>query len=131
MATTPRQGDFVWFELLTTDAEASKRFYTELFGWSTFGDEPGAKFPYVHIRANGAEVGGMLPMTGPEWRGVPPHWLTYVWVDDVDATAQKVAELGGKIIAPPRDVPNVGRFAVIQDTLGAVLALYHGAGGQL
>jgi hypothetical protein len=66
-----------------------------------------------------------MPMTGPEWRGVPPHWMVYVAVDDIDAAARKVVELGGKVCVPPTTIP-VGRFAVVNDPQGATFSLFQG-----
>lgn len=58
---------------------------------------------------------------------VPAHWLTYFWVDDVDASVQKAASLGGAALMPPMDIPNVGRFAVVRDPQGAVFAVFKGS----
>jgi len=55
--------------------------------------------------------------------GMPPAWISYVTVDSVDTTAQQAEKLGGKILMPPRDIPEVGRFAVIQDPQGASIAI--------
>ena len=60
----------------------------------------------------------------------PPHLMTYIGVDDVDANAARAVELGGTIIRPPMDIPNTGRFAVIQDPTGAIFATFTMAGGQ-
>ncbi|MEJ2703676.1 MAG: VOC family protein [Sedimentisphaerales bacterium] len=57
----------------------------------------------------------------PECKGMPPTWGVYVTVDDVDAPAARVEQLGGKLLQPPADIPNVGRFCVIQDPQGAAL----------
>jgi predicted enzyme related to lactoylglutathione lyase len=58
----------------------------------------------------------------PQAEGTPPNWGCYVTVSDVDATAAKAEELGGKILMPPTDIPNVGRFSVLQDPKGAVIS---------
>jgi predicted enzyme related to lactoylglutathione lyase len=60
---------------------------------------------------------------GPEFGGAPSHWMAYVAVDDVDAKARRVEELGGKVCVPPTDIPNTGRFCVITDPTGATLSL--------
>jgi len=65
----------------------------------------------------------MMPMRGPEWKGVPPHWMIYITVADCDERAAKAKELGGAVCVPPTDVPNVGRFAVINDAQGATFSL--------
>jgi uncharacterized protein len=63
-------------------------------------------------------------MDGPQFQGVPPHWSIYFAVDDVDAMAEKARGLGAVLCAPPTDIPNVGRFAVIQDPQGAVFSIF-------
>lgn len=118
----PVSGDFCWNELATTDAEAAKKFYAALFGWEyKAGDVEGA--PYNEIMANGKPVGGIHQM-GAEFGGpMPPHWMPYVSVDDVDAAAARVEGLGGKVCVPPCDIPHVGRFCVINDPAGAAISL--------
>ena len=115
--TMPKHGDFCWYELSTNDAEAAKKFYGELFGWEyKGGDVEGA--PYNEIMANGRPVGGIHQMGGG-----PPQWVAYVAVSDVDASAKRVEELGGKVSVPPMDIPNVGRFCMINDPAGAMISL--------
>ena len=117
----PVNGEFCWNELATTDAEAAKKFYAELFGWDyKVGDVEGVA--YSEITVNGRPVGGIHQM-GAEFGGAPPHWMAYVAVSDVDAAARKVEELGGKVCVPPTDIPNVGRFCVINDPAGATMSL--------
>jgi predicted enzyme related to lactoylglutathione lyase len=119
---TPAHGAFCWNELATTDAAAAKKFYTELLGWQLKEGDV-TPMAYTEIVVGGAHVGGIY-QTGPESGGnMPPHWITYVSVDDVDASAKRVAELGGKVSLPPMDIPDVGRFCVIRDPQGATLAL--------
>jgi predicted enzyme related to lactoylglutathione lyase len=76
----------------------------------------------VSQRADGANAGGMMPMT-PDMQGIPPHWTNYFQVTDVVATTDKVKSLGGTVIVPPSPVPNVGSFAMYQDPQGAVFAV--------
>jgi len=111
------QGAFSWFELTTSDVRASELFYNKLFGWTT---EPwGGNTGYTLIKVGGREVGGMVtPLAHSEkLRG----WGICVTVADVNATARKVTELGGKVLVPPTDIPKVGRFCTIQDPQGAVI----------
>jgi uncharacterized protein len=113
-----KQGAFSWFELTTPDVRAAESFYTRLFGWTT---EPwSGEGSYTLIKVDGQEVGGMVsPHPGSE--GKPMGWGMYVTVTDVDETAGKAAEFGGKLLVPPSDIPRVGRFCVIQDPQGAVI----------
>jgi predicted enzyme related to lactoylglutathione lyase len=115
-----QHGAFSWIELMTTDVEGAKKFYTQLFGWET-EDMPMENMSYTITKIGDEGVGGIMPLP-PEAEGVPPHWGVYVTVDDVDATAGKAEELGGKIHVPPTDIPNVGRFCVIQDPQGSVIS---------
>ena len=113
-------GTCSWFELMTTDVAAAKDFYTKLFGWTT-EEIPMEGGTYNVIKVADKAVAGMMTMP-PEVQSVPPHWGVYVTVDDVDATAKLAEEMGAKILVPPRDIPKVGRFCVIQDPQGAALA---------
>ena len=116
-------GDFSWSELLTYDVDGAKKFYAELLGW-TMDDQPigeGAG-SYTILRADGRPVGGIMKMPPQVPTGTPPHWGTYVTVDDVDAVADKLLLIGGRILVPPTDSPDA-RFCVFQDPQGAVLSI--------
>lgn len=115
-----KQGFFSWCELITTDVASAKAFYTSLFGWTLTENPMG--MDYTLVKADGKGIGGIMA-TPPEARGMQPAWGAYVTVDDVDAIAGKSVELGGTILLPPRDIPEVGRFAVIQDPQGAVISV--------
>lgn len=117
----PADGTFCWNELATRDLGAAKKFYTELLGWR-LKESNAAGMAYHEIVVGGEHVGGLYQM-GPEYGDAPPHWTAYVAVDDVDARAARVEELGGKVCVPPTDIPDVGRFCVINDPSGATLSL--------
>ena len=114
-------GGFCWTELAARDAVAAVAFYTGVFGWGTEKLDTG-RVPYTQWRVGDRLVGGMMAIP-PEWSGVPPHWMSYVSVRDCDAVAAQAEALGGRIVVPPQDVENVGRFAVLSDHEGAVLAV--------
>jgi len=114
-----KHGAFGWFELMTTDAEAAKQFYTQLFGWETM-DYPMEGMTYTVLKVNDDETGGIMSIPA-EAKGMPPMWSLYITVADVDATAQQVEKLGGTVIRPPMDIPKVGRFCVLQDPQGAMI----------
>lgn len=125
----PANGTFCWNELATTDAEAAKKFYTELLGWTLKkSDAVGMEYNEIAI-GGGQQFGGLYQMT-PEFGDAPSHWMAYVAVDDVDASARRVEELGGKVCVPPTDIPNTGRFCVITDPTGATISLITLRGGQ-
>ncbi|QSA96576.1 VOC family protein [Methylococcus sp. EFPC2] len=117
MADHLQHGTFSWNELLTTDVDGAKRFYGALFGWQ-FDEVNPAGFPYYLAKLDGGERAGIMAVP-PSAQGAPPHWGSYVTVDDVDATAAKVVELGGQVCVPPMDIPGVGRFAIVTDPQGA------------
>lgn len=115
-------GTACWFELMTPDAAGAAAFYTSLFGWGTKASEiPG--MDYTEWLALGQPAGGMMPMAGEMWQGVPPHWMLYVRVDDCDASAAAVTAAGGNVCVMPTDIPKVGRFAVVNDPQGATFSI--------
>src|SRR5438034_7160186 len=112
MQETPKYtpGTFCWVELGTTNGEAAKKFYTELFGWD-FNDNPiGPDMVYTMLTLDGKDVGALYKMS-PEMtsQGIPPHWLSYVSVASVDETANKAKSLGGTLMKEAFDVFDVGR----------------------
>ena len=116
-----QHGAFSWFELMTTDLDAAKRFYARLFNWQ-LQDMPMGQGTYTVVNVGKEGAGGMMAMP-PESEGAPPGWGVYVTVDDVDQTVRQAEELGAKTIVPPRNIPEVGRFAVFQDPQGAVISV--------
>ena len=125
----PKHGEFCWNELATNDVETCRNFYGELFGWkyqSSSFDSPECEsggMIYNELSIDGQkQFGGMYQMP-KEYGETPPHWMSYIAVDDVDASVQKVSELGGKVCVPPTDIPNTGRFAVVSDPSGATFSL--------
>src|SRR5262245_11868510 len=116
-------GSLTWTELATGDTKKAEQFYTKLFGWSAKTGGEGAN-AYKEFSANGMPGAGMMDMKayGAESK-VPPNWMPYFRVADVDASASKAKELGGSLKVPPTDIPNVGRFSVLQDPQGAVFAI--------
>jgi uncharacterized protein len=122
MAST--QGAFVWYELMTTDVPAAKAFYGDVVGWNT-QDMPMPGMTYTVLQAGETGVAGMMPMPREVCdAGMPPFWVGYIHVADVDAAAAQVTTLGGSIHREPTDIPTVGRFAVAADPQGAVFHLF-------
>ncbi len=120
--STVASSRFVWNELLTRDGARARTFFRELLGW-TARAEPMGPGSYHVLEGDGRDVGGVFEMSGPEWQGIQSQWLAYVRVDDVDAAAARVPALGGAVRIPPTSEPGVGRFCVISDPAGALLAL--------
>lgn len=115
-------GAFSWFELMTPDPDGAREFYTQLFGWGSKDmDMPNGT--YTTLQVGESSVAGMTKIPADAPAGLPPNWGCYVTVKDVDATCQRVVQLGGKVVMPVFEVPTVGRMAVIQDPQGAVLSV--------
>jgi predicted enzyme related to lactoylglutathione lyase len=126
MSDTSPRGRFVWYDLMTTDPSAAADFYTKIAGWGTQPWE-GSPTPYTMWTVENAPLGGVMRM--PEVVGeMPPHWIGYVAVSNVDETAAQAEALGGKVLSAPMDIPEVGRFAVISDPQGAAIAIFTSKG---
>jgi uncharacterized protein len=113
-------GAVSWTELTTPDPAAAQAFYGALFGWrfQTMDMGPG---DYHVIKIGADEAIGGIVSTPPEAKGTPPRWGSYVTVEDCDATAVKCKALGDQVCIGPTDIPNVGRFAMLQDPQGATI----------
>ena len=116
-------GLFSLNELITTDLASAKKFYGELLGWTFTETKTIYGNPYLVIHKEGIFVGGMMLKQGNVPDDVTPCWDPYITVDDVEASAKSVEKLGGKVILPPTEIPNVGRFCVIKDPQGISLNL--------
>jgi uncharacterized protein YndB with AHSA1/START domain/predicted enzyme related to lactoylglutathione lyase len=112
-------GRFSWNELLSADVDEAAKFYTALFGWEAAPMAGG--MPYTLFKKNGTEVAGLMK---PPMPGAPAQWLPYVTVECADTEAARIAELGGVIVAPPFDIPKVGRIAVARDPQGAMFGVF-------
>ncbi len=116
-----RNGDFCWVDLCTGDTGRAEAFYSNLFG-VTFS-EPAESNPYTVALKGERPVWGLM-LQPEELAGMPYFWETYVKVDDIDATAARVAECGGTPLGPVMDVDDTGRLAVVQDPTGAVVIVW-------
>lgn len=110
-------GTLSWCELATHDADAAANFYASLFGWGLKAT-PG----YTEFLLGETAVGGMYAL-GPAAPDVPPNWMIYFQASDCDATAAKAKAEQGEVLVGPKDIPGVGRFAVLQDPQGAAFAI--------
>jgi predicted enzyme related to lactoylglutathione lyase len=126
MADAPRKAGFVsWHELNTTDYEAAWKFYVELFGWKStssmdMGPELGAYWMFGLDPKN--SMGGMSNVA--KQHKMPPHWLHYVTVDDIDATVARIKKSGGKILNGPMEVPGGDKIAQCMDPQGGAFAVH-------
>ncbi|MCA1687068.1 MAG: VOC family protein [Actinobacteria bacterium] len=118
-------GTFCWVDLVTTDPAGAKAFYGELFGWEAEDVPAGEAGTYTMLRLGGDEVGGLYEMDAERReQGIPPHWFSYVSVEDADVTASRARELGGMVYGEAFDVGGDGRMAVIGDPTGAMLGAW-------
>lgn len=120
-----KHGDFVWYELLTPDADGAQAFYAALLGWQV-ADSGMEGVDYRLLSApdgDGGEVhmvGGIMPLDDDMLAaGARPAWLGYIAVDDVDARVQAIEASGGSLCMPATDIPGVGRIALVTDPQGA------------
>ncbi len=116
-------GVFSWNELITTDLESAKKFYGELLGWTFSETKTIYGNTYLVALKGKTMVGGMMLKDGNVPDDVIPCWDPYVTVDDVEASARQTEKLGGEVILPPTNIPNIGRFCVIKDLQGVCLNL--------
>jgi predicted enzyme related to lactoylglutathione lyase len=122
-----RHGDFVWYELLTSDAEAAAAFYGAVLGWQARRAD-GSERDYRIFGLNGSDVAGHMTIrTDGDCAGMRPGWLGYVGVRDVDEAAADVTRKGGAQHMPPADIPGVGRFALLADPQGVPFYVMRGA----
>ena len=102
-------GAMCWNELITNDIETAKAFYSAVFDWDYYSDEH-----YTHITNRGRNNGGMLQMAE-----MPPCWMVYFHVADIDAGIERVKELGGAVTVPKQEIPDSGWWSVVTDPAGA------------
>lgn len=112
-----------WSELMTRDVAAARRYYEALAGWS-FSTMPMGEDSYHLASRNGQPIAGMMDMSKTQgMENVPPHWFTYIAVDDVDAAVAATRAAGGRVIKEVFEVPDTGRIAIIADPTGAALGI--------
>jgi predicted enzyme related to lactoylglutathione lyase len=117
-------GIFCWADLGTTDADDAKAFYTTVFGWEAEDAPAGEAGVYTTFRLDGRDVAALYEMGEEERSSLQPHWSSYVAVEDVDALAPRVLELGGEVLAHPFDVLQAGRMTALRDPTGATVHLW-------
>lgn len=118
-------GQFIWYELTTSDVDAATKFYPRFTGWGT---QPFDK-DYLMWTTGGVPFAGIFRLSDEmRQQGVPPNWMPYVESSNVDETVALAKSLGGKVMHGPAEIPTVGRFAVLQDPQGAVFGVYKSSG---
>jgi predicted enzyme related to lactoylglutathione lyase len=124
-ATWYSQGAFCWTELSTNDVQGAKSFYTQVFGLDTEETPIPGGGTYVQFLKDGKRVAGLSEQMKHERdKAVPPHWNTYIAVDDADVVTKEAEGLGATIVAPAFDVLESGRMAVVMDPTGAPISFW-------
>jgi uncharacterized protein len=123
-----RPGQFSWHELYTTDHEAAFAFYREIAGWERLGEhDMGPMGTYLLWGRGGTQLGGMMTMppgmATPDGRSIPPSWMYYVTVADLDAALARAKASGARVLNGPMEVPGGQRIVQLMDPQGAAFAL--------
>lgn len=123
-----RHGKPIWYELMSRDPLAARRFYSEVVGWKIDQQAPpGSAMDYRMISAGDSLVGGVFTLTDEMCqRGASACWMMYIGVDDVDACVAEITSLGGSVLLPAFDIANVGRIAMVSDPQGAAFYVMRG-----
>lgn len=125
-----RHGDFIWYELLTSDADGAEKFYGDVIGW-TARDSGHPDVSYCLLSASGVDVAGLMQINDEmKACGARPVWLGYIAVDDVDASVAAITKSGGTVHMPAMDMANVGRMAMVSDPQGVPFYVMRGASDQ-
>ncbi|MFN3871843.1 MAG: VOC family protein [Ignavibacterium sp.] len=124
MNNKPEIGSITWCDLTVPDANEVKNFYEKVVSWKADSVSMGDYDDFSMIAPESKRIAaGICNAKGINAK-LPPQWLIYITVEDVDRSAQTCIELGGKLITEPKTIPSYGRFCVIQDPAGAVCALF-------
>jgi predicted enzyme related to lactoylglutathione lyase len=119
------EGDFIWYELMTTDHAGAKAFYDNVVGWTIASESvaPGMEYRMIG-RSDGGMAGGVLTLSGEMLEGgARPLWMGYLHAADVDAKVAAIKDDGGGVMMEPWDQPGVGRLAMVTDPSGAAFYL--------
>ncbi|WP_296426697.1 VOC family protein [Yoonia sp.] len=119
----PPIGTFDWTKLLASDQAKSNEFFSKLLGWNRGLADMEPMSILTLFRLTGKDIAGMTDPLTDYTKNHAPFWSTYIEVDDVDALAANVENLGGQIVAPPQDVPAMGRVCMISDPAGSSVCL--------
>jgi uncharacterized protein len=120
-------GTMCWVDLEAADLDGAKRFYRELYGWE-MEEVPGRTTAYTMCRLDGKDVAGIYEQPEDQREMAPPHWNTFIAVDDLDAATKRARELGARVVAEPFPVGESGRMSVLADPSGAFVSLWQSEG---
>jgi predicted enzyme related to lactoylglutathione lyase len=118
-----KYGEFCWNELATGNVAAAKKFYGEVFGWK-FTDILAGDITYTLINGDDKDVGGIWSIPKESEKEIPPHWMSYILVEDADAALEKAVRHGATVVKATMSAGNFGSFAVFRDPTGAHIAVF-------
>lgn len=121
----PAPGTIAWHDLTVDDADGLRDFYSTVVGWKPEPVAVGDYSDYAMAASDGTSVAGVCHAKGPN-KGIPPQWLVYITVENLEASLAECQRLGGSLIHGPREIRGA-TFAVIQDPAGAIAGLYQPA----
>jgi predicted enzyme related to lactoylglutathione lyase len=124
MAQSSYHGRFVWHELFSNDSGAAAAFYSRVMGWQAQPFSPGSPYLLFSNKAGRALAGAMALSDEARAMGTTPHWRSYIGASDVDAVVAQASRLGARILEPARDLPAVGRAAMLADPEGTRFGVY-------
>lgn len=116
-------GEFCWNELATPDVNAAKAFYSSVFGWE-FTDHDTGDTTYTMIKLKDKEFGGFWQIPKEKTSEIPPHWMSYILVENLETTLQKAKDQGATVKKPITKAGEYGHFAIIMDPIGAHIAMW-------
>ena len=117
-------GALCWSEETTRDTAKAEAFYTKLFGWTPKHAAPGAPMEYTEFSVGERPSIGMMPMPKEMPPHVPSYWMPYFQVAACDPSVAKATSLGATLMVGPHDIPDTGRFAILNDPQGAMFAVF-------
>lgn len=126
MSKTASPGEFCWNELMTNDVQKCKEFYKALFGWET-QEHNTEHFTYTLLKKGEKEIGGMMQIPADHAKEIPPHWMSYIYVENIEESLAKAKSLGATIKRELTSCGEYGRFAIMQDPTGAHIAIWESA----
>lgn len=123
MSDKPILGEFCWNELATSNVKAAKDFYGNVFGWK-FSENQMGDMTYTMIKKNDKDFAGIWAIPKDQAEHIPPHWMAYILVENLDDALQKAQKHGATIVKPATNAGDMGRLGIIQDPTGAHIALW-------
>lgn len=119
----PKTGEFVWNELATGNVQGAKDFYSKMFGWE-FIEQNMGDMTYTMAKKGNKEFAGIWQIPTAQQNQIPPHWIAYILVDNIEQSLDTARKNGATIIKPVQKAGDMGLFAIIRDPVGAHLALW-------